>query len=55
MSFCLAAGWSGRAAQTGDFDLDIRISNRLFIDVYMSCAAETGLKFRNVEKGITAV
>jgi hypothetical protein len=44
-----------RAAQTGVFDLDIRISNRPFIDVYTSCAAETGLTSRNVENGITAV
>jgi hypothetical protein len=39
-----------RAAQTGVFDLDIRLSNRLFIDVCTSFAAETGLKSRNVEK-----
>jgi hypothetical protein len=44
-----------RAAQTGVFDLDIRISNRLFIDVCTSCAAETGLNSRNVEKRINAV
>jgi hypothetical protein len=44
-----------RAAQTGVFDLDIRISNRPFIDVCKSFAAETGLKSRNVEKGINAV
>jgi hypothetical protein len=41
-----------RAAQTGVFDLDIRISNGLFIDVCASCVAETGLKSRNVEKKI---
>jgi hypothetical protein len=39
-----------RAAQTGVFDLDIRISSRLFIDVYTSCVAATGLSSRNVEK-----
>jgi hypothetical protein len=44
-----------RAAQMGVFDLDIRISNRLFIDVCTSCAAETGLNSRNVEKRINAV
>jgi hypothetical protein len=44
-----------RAAQTGVFDLDIRISDRLFIDVCKSFAAETGLKSRNVEKRINAV
>jgi hypothetical protein len=44
-----------RAAQTGVFDLDIRISNRPFIDVCKSFAAETGLKSRNVEKRINAV
>jgi hypothetical protein len=43
------------AAQTGVFDLDIRISNRLFMAVCTSCAAETGLKSRNVEKRINAV
>jgi hypothetical protein len=41
-----------RAAQTGVFDLDIRISNGLFIDEDASCVAETGLKSRNVEKKI---
>jgi hypothetical protein len=41
-----------RAAQTGVFDLDIRISNGLFIDVCASCVAETGVKSRNVEKKI---
>jgi hypothetical protein len=44
-----------RAAQTGVFDLDIPIFNRLFIDVCTSCGAETGLKSRNVEKRINAV
>jgi hypothetical protein len=44
-----------RAAQTGVFELDIRISNPLFIDVCTSFAAETGLKCRNVEKRINAV
>jgi hypothetical protein len=44
-----------RAAQTGVFDLDIRISNRPFIDASKSFAAETGLKSRNVEKRINAV
>jgi hypothetical protein len=44
-----------RAAQTGVFHLDIRISNRLFIDVCAAVAAETGLKSRNVEKRINAV
>jgi hypothetical protein len=44
-----------RAAQTGVFDLDIRISNRPFIDVCKSFAAETGLQSRNVEKRINAV
>jgi hypothetical protein len=44
-----------RAAQTGVFDLDIRISNWPFIDVCQSFAAETGLKSRNVEKRINAV
>jgi hypothetical protein len=44
-----------RAAQTGVFDLDIRISNRRFIDVCKSFAAETGLKSRKVEKRINAV
>jgi hypothetical protein len=43
-----------RAAQTGVFDLDIRISNRPFIDVCKSFAAETGLESRNVEKRINA-
>jgi hypothetical protein len=46
---------TNRAAQTGVFDLDIRISNRPFIDVCKSFAAETGLKCRNVEKRINAV
>jgi hypothetical protein len=44
-----------RAAQTGVFDLDIRISNRPFIDISKSFAAETGFQFRNVEKRINAV
>jgi hypothetical protein len=44
-----------RAAQTGVFDLDIRISNRPFIDVCKSFGAETGLKSRKVEKRINAV
>jgi hypothetical protein len=44
-----------RAARTGVFDLDIRISDRLFIDVCKLFAAETGLKSRNVEKRINAV
>jgi hypothetical protein len=41
-----SAKWTGpnTAAQTGVFDLDIRISNRPFIDVCKSFAAETGLK-----------
>jgi hypothetical protein len=43
------------AGQTGVFHLDIRISNRLFIDVCAAVAAETGLKSRNVEKRINAV
>jgi hypothetical protein len=46
---------ANRAAQTGVFDLDIRISNRPFIDVCKSFAAETGLQSRNVEKRINAV
>jgi hypothetical protein len=46
---------ANRAAQTGVFDLDIRISNRPFIDVCKSFAAETGLKSKNVEKRINAV
>jgi hypothetical protein len=44
-----------RAAQTGVFDLDIRISYLLFSDVCTPCAAETGRKCRNVEKRINAV
>jgi hypothetical protein len=44
-----------RAAQTGVFDLDIRISNRPFFDACKSFAAETGLKSRNFEKRINAV
>jgi hypothetical protein len=44
-----------RAAQTGVLDLDIRISNRPFIDICKSFAAQTGLKYRNVEKRINAV
>jgi hypothetical protein len=51
----VAASTDSRAAQTGVFDLDIRISYLLFIDVCTSCAAETGLKSRNVEKRIKAV
>jgi hypothetical protein len=43
-----------RAAQTGVFDLDIRVSNRPSIDVCTSFAAKTGLKSRNVEKRINA-
>jgi hypothetical protein len=43
-----------RAAQTGVFDLDIRIANRPSIDICKSFAAETGLKSRNVEKRINA-
>jgi hypothetical protein len=56
--FTLVSGTSGgpsiRAAHTGVFDLDIRISNRPFIDVCKSFAAETGLESRNVEKRINA-
>jgi hypothetical protein len=48
-------GCDNRVSQTGVFDLDIRICNRLFIDVCTSCAAKTGLKSRTVEKGINAV
>jgi hypothetical protein len=44
-----------RAAQTGVLDLDIRISNRPFIHICKSFAAQTGLKYRNVEKRINAV
>jgi hypothetical protein len=43
-----------RAAQTGVFDLDIRISYLVFTDVCTPCAAETGLKCRNVGKRINA-
>ncbi|KAA8902709.1 hypothetical protein FN846DRAFT_986313, partial [Sphaerosporella brunnea] len=43
-----------RAAQTGVFDLDIRIFNRLFIDVCKQFDAETGLKSINVEKNKNA-
>jgi hypothetical protein len=46
---------ANRAARTGVVDLDIRISNRPFIDVCKPFAAETGLKSRNVEKRINAV
>jgi hypothetical protein len=46
---------ANRAAQTGVFDLDIRISKRPFIDVCKPFATETGLKSRNVEKRINAV
>jgi hypothetical protein len=45
---------TNRSAQTGVFDLDIRISNRPSIDICKSFAAETGLKSRNVEKRINA-
>jgi hypothetical protein len=44
-----------RAAQTGVFDWDIRISKRPFVDICKSFEAETGLKSRNVEKRINAV
>jgi hypothetical protein len=44
-----------RAAQKGVFHLDVRICNRLFIDICAAFAAETGLKSRNVEKRINAV
>jgi hypothetical protein len=44
-----------RGAQTAVFELDIRISNSLYIDVCQSLASETGLKSRNVEKRINAV
>jgi hypothetical protein len=50
-----SGGYCNRAAQTGVFDRDIRISNRPFIDVCRSFAFETGLKSRNVEKRINAV
>jgi hypothetical protein len=46
---------ANRAAQTGVFELDIRNSNWLFIDVCKTFAAETGLKRRNVETKINAV
>jgi hypothetical protein len=44
-----------RGAQTAVFELDIRISNPLYIDVCQSLASETGLEARNVEKRINAV
>jgi hypothetical protein len=44
-----------RGAQTGVFELDIRISNPPSIDVCQSLASETGLKSRNVGNRITAV
>jgi hypothetical protein len=44
-----------RAAQTGVFDVDIRISNRPFIDICKSFAAQPSLKYRNVEKRINAL
>jgi hypothetical protein len=44
-----------RGAQTGVFELDIRISNSPYIDVCQSLASEIGLKSRNVEKRINAV
>jgi hypothetical protein len=52
---CFFIARANRAAQTGVFDLDIRIFNRPFIDVCKAFAAETGLKSRNVEKRINAV
>jgi hypothetical protein len=42
-------------AQTAVFELDIRISNLLYIDVCQSLASETGRNSRNVEKRINAV
>jgi hypothetical protein len=42
-------------AQRGVFDFDVRLANRLFIDVCKSFAGETGLKARNVENRINAV
>jgi hypothetical protein len=44
-----------RGAQTGVFELDIRIFNPPYIHSCKSLAAETGLKSRNVEKRINAV
>jgi hypothetical protein len=44
-----------RGAQTGVFELDIRIFNPPYIYGCKSLAAGTGLKFRNVEKRINAV
>jgi hypothetical protein len=44
-----------RGAQTGVFELDIRISNPPYIHRCESLAAETGLKARNVEKRINDV
>jgi hypothetical protein len=46
---------NNRATQMGVFDLDLQISNRLFIVACQSFAAETGLKSRNFEKRINAV
>jgi hypothetical protein len=46
---------ANRGAQTAVFELDIRISNQPYIDVCQSLASETGLKSRNVEKGVNAV
>jgi hypothetical protein len=50
-----AEGKTIRAAQTGVFHVDMRISKGLFIDVCAAVAAETGLKSRNVQKTINAV
>jgi hypothetical protein len=44
-----------RGAQTGVFELDIRILNPPYIDVCKALIAETGLEVRNVEKRINAV
>jgi hypothetical protein len=44
-----------RGAQTGVFELDIRISNPPYIHRGESLAPETGLKSRNVEKRINDV
>jgi hypothetical protein len=44
-----------RGAQTGVFELDIRILNPAYIDVCKALVAETSLKVRNVEKRINAV
>jgi hypothetical protein len=51
----LAIGPHIRGAQTGVFELDIRISNPPYIHRSKSLAAETGRKSRNVEKRINAV